>query len=420
MNTPRFRFTVIPTLLALFVGLLHQPATTVVKVGANGMGFEHEQPWRARTSGLMSTITSIGARLTALQRHTLFKPIAAAAAVVLAVALDERALFAAPFVIGATLTEGTRTAEALVWEANSLFRKSVTVLSGQNLKANTVVGRVRVGIGRVSIPTVSGTGNGTVSAVFAGPDVEVGNYVITCTATATHGGTFSVLTPSGKLLPALVLTPGSGGSTAYTSRHINFTITDGGTDFAVNDSFTFVVGTTAPTVIGGTGTGTISALSLGADAMPGNYRVICREAITNGGRFEVIAPDGTSLGPHFLMTAGSGTATAFTSRQINFTLTDNADFIVGNYFDVCVFNQLNGGKVVAWDPTTFDGRHRVAGVLYQAVDASAADGRGVVIDTNAVVAKGALQWGAAITASQKDSAYLELAAKNVTALDTAA
>jgi hypothetical protein len=104
------------------------------------------------------------------------------------------------------------------------------VLSGQNLKAGAVVGRVSRGIGRVSIPTVVGTGNGTVSQVFAGPDVEVGNYVLTCTAAVANGGVFSLTSPSGKALPALTMTPGAGGTTKSTrSRHINFTITDGAT-----------------------------------------------------------------------------------------------------------------------------------------------------------------------------------------------
>jgi hypothetical protein len=85
-------------------------------------------------------------------------------------------------------------------------------------------------------------------------------------------------------------------------------MTDGGTDFAVNDTFTFVVDTTAPTVQGGTGTGTLSALALGPEADPGNYRLICTAAVTNGGVFQLYrgGPDGgVSLGTYTL-TAGSG------------------------------------------------------------------------------------------------------------------
>lgn len=298
----------------------------------------------------------------------------------------------------------------------ALGRTPITVLSGQNLNAGAVVGRVKLGIGRVSIPTVVGTGNGTASLVFAGPEVEVGNYVLTCTAAATHGGVFSLTTPSGKTLPSFTMTPGSGGTTAYTSRHINFSITDGGTDFIVGDAFTFVVSTTVPTVIGGTGTGVLSALSLGPDAKPGRYQIVNNVVNAGGGDMSVIGPDGNSVGGRFIW-AASGSTASFTSRQINFTISDATDYIAGNYFDIAVFNQLSGGKVVAWDPTTFDGRHKVAGVLYASVDASSADKAGVIVTRSSVVRKGSLTWGAAITSSQKESAYNDMLAIGMTALD---
>jgi hypothetical protein len=314
-----------------------------------------------------------------------------------------------------TLVEGTHTAEFLAWEANSFLRETVTVLSGQNLASGAVVGRVTLGIGRVSIPTVVpvGSANGTASGVFAGPDVLVGNYVATCTAAASNAGTFSVVSPAGKRLPDATV------GVAYTSREINFTLNDGSTDFGVGDVFTFVVSTTAPTVIGGTGTGTISALSLGPDAKPGRYQVICRAAVSNGGDFDVIGPDGDSIG-RFLMGTSSAGSAAFASRQVNFTLTDATDFIVGNYFDIAVFNQLNGGKVVAWDPTTFDGRQYAAGALYSAIDATSADTPGVIVAHDAVVLKGGLSWAATITDAQKDNAYAQLAARGIVARDSTA
>jgi len=315
---------------------------------------------------------------------------------------------------GAALTEGQHAGEFIMAEQSVNRRETVTVLSGQNLKAGAVVGRVSKGIGRVSIPTVVGTGNGTVNTVFAGPEVEVGNYVLKCTAAVADGGVFSLTTPSGKVLPVLTLTPGAGGSTIYISRHINFTIVDGSTNYIVDDVFTFVVGTTAPTVIGGTGTGVMTLLSLGPDAKPGRYQVINRVVITDGGDFEVIGPDGDSIG-RFNWAAASATA-AFTSRQINFTLSDATNYIAGNYFDIAVFNNLLGGKVVAWDPLTFDGRHKAVGLLYDNVDASAADKAGVLVSRSSDVIKGALQWAAAITSSQKESAYLDLAARGVIAL----
>lgn len=315
-----------------------------------------------------------------------------------------------------SLTETLQAGDFILQELlSSIGRTALTVLSGQNLNAGAVLGRVKYGIGRVSIPTVVGTGTGAASLVYAGPDVEVGNYVLTCITAVAHGGVFSLTTPSGKALPNFTMTPGSGGATAYTSRHINFTITDA-TDFIVGDSFTFVVSTTVPTVIGGTGTGVLSALALGPDAKPGRYQIVNNVVNAGGGDMSVIGPDGTSVGGRFIWAASGSTAT-FTSRQISFTISDATDYIAGNFFDICVFNQLSGGKAVAWDPTTFDGRHRVAGILFDGVDASAADTAGVAVTTQAVVRKSGLSWGAAISAAEKDSAYKEMLALGILARD---
>lgn len=416
MRTPRFRLTVIPFVLAFLVGVASLPALNVVRVDARGLGHEHAQPWRARLRTLRDRL-----RLASQSRWVMpALATAALVALVALVALDERAaLWALPVAFGTTLTESAHAGSFLLGEGGGLgapSRENITVLSGQNLGAGAVIGRVSLGIGRVSVPTVVGTGTGTATNVYAGPEVEVGSYVLACTAAVTHGGVFSLTTPSGKVLPALTLTPGSGGTTDYRSRHLNFTITDA-TDFVAGDTFTFVVGTTAPTVIGGTGTGTVSALALKADAKPGNYRVICTEAISHGGRFQVYrgGPNGGESLGEYLMSAGSGTATAFETPYFSFTLTDATDFIVGNYFDVCVYNQLAGGKVVAWDPTTFDGRQAAVGLLYEAVDASLADAAGVIVTREATVIKAALAWGAAITAAQKESAYLDLAARGIIA-----
>lgn len=422
MNTPRHRFTVTPFLTAFFAALAFMPGLNVVNVHADGMGIEHEQPWVRPSSPIASTITAARAlvarlseSLTALQRHALFKPVAVGSAALAMAYLhpDSPALMALPFAFG-VITEGQHAGEFLLGERpDGGARENITVLSGQNLEAGDVVGRVSLGIGRVSIPTVVGTGTGTVSAVFAGPEVEVGNYVMTCTAAVAHGGVFSLTTPGGKALPTVTMTPGSGGSTVYTSRHINFTITDSG-DFIVGDAFTFVVSTTVPTVIGGTGTGVLSALSLGPDAKPGRYQIVNNVVVSGGGDMSVIGPDGNNVGGRFIW-AASGSTASFTSRQINFTISDATDYIAANYFDVCVFNQLNGGKVVEWDPTTFDGRHKAVGVLYDNVDASSSDLAGVIVTRDAVVMKDSLIWAAAITAAQKESAYLDLALRGVIA-----
>lgn len=312
---------------------------------------------------------------------------------------------------GSSLSESVHAAGYVFQELDesesSWCREQVTVLSGQNLKVGAVIGRVTTGIGRASVPTVSGTGNGTISAVTAGPDVEVGSYVIKCTAAATDGGAFSVTAPSGLALPnATVGTP-------YVSSHLNFTLNDGSTDFIVNDSFTVVVGTTAPLVVG-TGNGTISGLSLGPEAMPGNYKVICTVAATNAATFQILAPNGESLGSQAL--SGSGATAAFTTPQINCTVTDGAtDFAVGDVFNVCVFNQLSGGKAVAWDPLTYDGRHRAAGILWADTDATGGDTAATITARGTVVVKAKLVWATAVKTAQQAAALKQLAVLGIIA-----
>lgn len=414
-----------PALMALLVGLAHLPATMIMRIDARGLGHEHLPPRRSRAHTLDSVMTAAQTMLARLmqsiaraRRHALFGPGVAAATMAIAVLLEPRVLLAVPFVIGATLTEGQHAGEFILEERDGVgspSRETLTVLSGQNLKAGAVVGRVTKGVGRCSTPAVVGTGNGTMSKVFAGPETQKGNYVVTCTAAVTNGGVFSVVNPSGKALPSLTLTPGAGGTTVYTSREINFSITDGSTDFVVDDVFTIVVDTTAPAVIG-TGNGTISGLSLGPDAKPGNYRVENIEAILNGGAFKVVGPDGDEVAVGYIVAGAGGTLVLANQRQLNLTITDAAtDFVVGDAFNVAVFNELNGGKAVAWNPTTFDGRDDVAGVLYDNVDATLADLAGVIIARDAAVMKSALQWAAAITAAQKESAYRDLAARGVVA-----
>lgn len=305
----------------------------------------------------------------------------------------------------ATATEGKYAGEYLAGSQADLgyINDDVVVLFGQSLAPGDVVGKVSIaGIGRVSVATVVGTGDGTASLVTAGPLAQVGNYVATCTTAATHGGVFTVVAPDGSTVGTLTMTGGTGATSAFRSKHINFSITDGSTDFIVGDAFTFVVGTTAPTVIGGTGTGTISSLSLGSKAQRGNYKLICTVAgATHGGTFQGIAPDGSIFGT-FIMPDTSTTATPFTSDHINFTLTDATNFIVGNYFNVAVYGPAAPPKVAKWDPTATDGRQYVAGIAFDTYDASAADLDGVITARGPVLVNGAeLSWLATVGAGDQ-------------------
>lgn len=273
------------------------------------------------------------------------------------------------------LTEPVHTGEFILCDEGQYSREQITVASGQNLAAGQVYGKMTKVLAAAPIPAISGTGTGAMSALAFGPDVETGNYVVTLLETGSTAA-FSITTPSSLALPNGAV------GTAYHSTHMDFLVSNGGT-MTAGDTYTVAVtagGT--PVVIGGTGTGTMSAISLGPDAMNGGYRVICREAVTNGGDFEVLAPDGKSVG-RFVMGTGSGAAASFTSRHINFTLTDATDFIVGNYYNVIVAK--GSQKAKAYSATATDGTQHPAGILYAATDASGGDMQAVGVVRQAEV-----------------------------------
>jgi hypothetical protein len=74
-----------------------------------------------------------------------------------------------------------------------------------------------------------------------------------------------------------------------------------------------------------------------------------------------------------------------------------------------------GGKYTALDPAAVDGSEAAAGVLYGAVDASAADAAGVAIVRLAEVNAAELVWPEGLTAGEKSTALAELAALTIIA-----
>lgn len=301
-----------------------------------------------------------------------------------------------------------RTGEFLLSEApGTLSRESVTIASGAGaLAAGSVLGRTTKRQAAAPIPTIVGTGTGVMSGLTFGPDVQVGAYVITLLATSATAA-FSVVAPDGTALPNGAV------ATAYKSTHLSFSIADGGT-MTLGDKFTVTVtagGT--PVVVGGTGTGTCTAVTLGKLAQFGTYKVINRAVVANGGDFEVLAPDGTSIG-RFLMGTSSTGAAAFTSDHVNFTLTDATDFVLGNYFNIIVAG-YSAPTAALWDPASTTGLQDAWGILLAPVDATSAAQDAVAIVRDAEVSADKLTWKSTVTAAQKAEAYRHLAAAHIAA-----
>jgi len=140
------------------------------------------------------------------------------------------------------LTEGPAAGGFIVSEAaNTRSRENITLESGQDLDAGTVLGKLtRDTI--TSAGDVGNTGAADVSAITVtlGDEAEVGDYTLTCTtAGSTGGGVFQVESPSGALLAPITA------GTAYSGSHISLTLPEGdggGTaDWAIDDVVTITI-----------------------------------------------------------------------------------------------------------------------------------------------------------------------------------
>lgn len=130
-----------------------------------------------------------------------------------------------------------------------------------------------------------------------------------------------------------------------------------------------VIGTATPAAAAGnTGNGTMGAVTLGAGAKAGVYRVVCIEPAANAGTFAVEDPDGVIVGRANVAVAFAG--------PIGFTLTDGAtDFVAGDSFTVTV--AAGGTNVALCAAAATDGSQTPWGIV--AVDADASAGAAEVL-----------------------------------------
>lgn len=110
------------------------------------------------------------------------------------------------------------------------------------LPRGRVLGRINIGT-VPSTGTADGgnTGDGTVTVVTGGVDTIGGIYTIECTVAITNSGTFKLVSPLGLILATGTITAGAGGTLVIVNDELNFTVTDGSTDFAVGDKFTVTI-----------------------------------------------------------------------------------------------------------------------------------------------------------------------------------
>jgi len=293
------------------------------------------------------------------------------------------------------LTETTHAGGHILSEPDgNRGRENGTLITGQDLAAGAVLGRITKVQAAGPIPTIVGTGTGLMSALTFGPDVQTGSYVITLTATSATAA-FSVTAPDGTVLPT------GNVATAYTSTHLSFLIANGGT-MTTGDVFTVIVTAGGTPVLVGTGSGVVSAFTLGVDAKPGTYRIQLL-ATSATAEFEVISPDGDKL-------KRGQVATAYASSQVNFTLANGGTMTSGDYFNIIVAKGSQKYTVLA--PTAVDGSQVAAGILFADTDATSAALPIVVIDNNAAVNDDELVWPTLGTAG-KATARAQLALRGI-------
>jgi len=274
------------------------------------------------------------------------------------------------------IEQGEYSPDNLIGGDKKLVTEDILVASG-DLDRGAVLGRVKV-----SVPTtgvVAGTGNGSCTVVSGGKNTKKGDYVATCVVAITNGGTFDVADPDGKFVGSVVITAGAGGTGVFVSDEINFTVTDGSTDFALADTLTIAVTDGVPatgTADGGnTGNGVVTLVEGRSKLKIGAYVLTCITAVTHGGVFSVVDPDGNAL-PNVTMTPGAGVKTDFVNDQLAFSITDGStDFDVADFFTITT--TIDPRQVVLLDKTASDGSSVPYAVLSEDIDASVAAVRSI-------------------------------------------
>lgn len=164
-----------------------------------------------------------------------------------------------------------------------------------------------------------------------------------------------------------------------------------------------------------TGNGTVTGQAVGANAgvRRGIYTISMIEPTAALGTFQVFWSDPSAGNPRGMLIGDGVVGTAFDS-EITFTVNDGAtDFVAGDAFTIKV--TAGTYKYKEYDVADADGGQRVAGVLYEAVDATSADKAGVVLSRDAEIRKDDLIWFTGATSAQKDEAADALAALGIIA-----
>jgi len=137
-----------------------------------------------------------------------------------------------------TKTEALQAGGFVISEANgNRSREGGTLISGQNLGAATVLGKIIAGAATSAAKGGGNTGGGTCTMDATTPTLrgaQVGVYTARVVALVANGGLFEVKDPYGKIV-------GMGKVGTAFANQIKFVLADVGTDFALDDGFDITV-----------------------------------------------------------------------------------------------------------------------------------------------------------------------------------
>jgi len=262
----------------------------------------------------------------------------------------------------------------LAGDGQDLVTEDIRIPSGYNLLRGTVMGRVKNSVPTSGSADSGNTGNGTVTVVTGGGETKKGAYNIECITAEANGGTFKVEDPSGNIIGSVKIQAGAGASADFKSAELNFTVTDGATDFVVGDKFSVTVSDGVPTSAAcvGTGNGTLTSVESRRGTKTGAYVLECTAAVTNGGVFNITDPDGNVIEEDITITPGAGGTASFDNDQLAGIITDGAtDFAVGDTFTITV--TIWPRQCIPADKAATDGSSKVYAILAEDVDASLAE-----------------------------------------------
>lgn len=161
----------------------------------------------------------------------------------------------------------------------------------------------------------------------------------------------------------------------------------------------------AAAATGNTGDGTVGSLTGSINIEAGDYTLVCVEAATNAGEFEIHTPSGVQL-PN-----NATVGVAYTSDHLNFTIADgSSDFVAGDTFTITV---SGSDKYVQLDEDAVDGSGTFGGILFGHARAASAEVQGTIMKRDCEVRASDLTWPESITTAEKNVVIAQAKAAGV-------